>query len=93
MDFERTEEERAIFDMAYAFGQEMLSDWIATEARAAAQGGQKPRLASATTLWDKATALFADADEYNLDARQTLVSIFDEIRRHAQTHLVAAPVR
>lgn len=78
---------------AYAFGREMLGDWIAKEARQAAQTGQKARLASATTLWDKATALFADADEYNLDARQTLVSLFDEIRRHAQTHLVAAPVR
>lgn len=78
---------------AYTFGREMLGDWIAAEARNAAQTGEKARLASATTLWDKATALFADADEYNLDARQTLVSLFDEIRRHAQTHLVPAPVR
>jgi DNA polymerase-3 subunit delta' len=78
---------------AYAFGREMLSDWIATEARNAAGAGQKARLASATALWDKATAAFADADECNLDARQTLVSIFDEIRRHAQTHFTAAPVR
>jgi DNA polymerase-3 subunit delta' len=78
---------------AYAFGREMLGDWIASEARDAARTGQKARLASATTLWDKATALFADADEYNLDARQTLVSLFDEIRRHAQTHLAPAPVR
>jgi DNA polymerase-3 subunit delta' len=78
---------------AYAFGREMLTDWIAAEARAAAQSRQNARLASATTLWDKATALFADADEYNLDARQTLVSVLDEIRRHAQTHLVPAPVR
>jgi DNA polymerase-3 subunit delta' len=78
---------------AYAFGREMLGDWIAREARDAARTGQKARLASATTLWDKATALFADADEYNLDARQTLVSLFDEIRRHAQTHLAPAPVR
>ncbi|HZY50608.1 MAG TPA: AAA family ATPase [Devosia sp.] len=77
----------------YAFGREMLTDWIASEARKAAQTGEKARLASATTLWDKATALFADADEYNLDARQTLISLFDEIRRHAQTHLVPAPVR
>lgn len=77
---------------AYGFGREMLTDWIAAEAREAARSGQSARLASVTTLWDKATALFADADEYNLDARQTLVSIFDEIRRHAQTHL-AAPVR
>jgi DNA polymerase-3 subunit delta' len=78
---------------AYAFGREMRGDWIASEARDAARTGQKARLASATTLWDKATALFADADEYNLDARQTLVSLFDEIRRHAQTHLAPAPVR
>jgi DNA polymerase III subunit delta' len=78
---------------AYAFGREMLGDWIASEARNAAQSSQKARLASATTLWDKATALFADADEYNLDARQTLISTFDEIRRHALTHLAPAPVR
>jgi DNA polymerase-3 subunit delta' len=78
---------------AYAFGREMLTDWIAGEARNSANSGQKARLASATALWDKATAAFADADEYNLDARQTLISIFDEIRRHAQTHLAPAPVR
>jgi DNA polymerase-3 subunit delta' len=78
---------------AFAFGREMLGDWIAAEARDAAQSGQKPRLASATALWDKATAAFADAAEYNLDARQTLISLFDEIRRHAQTHLAPAPAR
>jgi DNA polymerase-3 subunit delta' len=71
----------------------MLTDWIAAEARNAANSGAKARLASATTLWDKATTAFADADEYNLDARQTLISLFDEIRRHAQTHLAPAPVR
>ena len=78
---------------AFAFGREMLGDWIAAEARNAAQSGGKARLASATTLWDKATAAFADAAEYNLDARQTLISLFDEIRRHAQTHLAPAPAR
>lgn len=77
---------------AYAFGREMLTDWIAAEARDAARMGQRARLASAATLWEKATALFADADEYNLDPRQTLVSILDEIRRQAQTSL-AAPVQ
>ena len=71
----------------------MLGDWIAAEARTAAQTGQKARLASATALWEKATAAFADADEYNLDARQTLISIFDEVRRHANSHLSPAPVR
>jgi DNA polymerase-3 subunit delta' len=78
---------------AFAFGQEMLRDWIALEARTAAQSGGKPRLASAGELWDKATALFADAEEYNLDARQTLISLFDAIRRHAQTHLMPAEAR
>jgi len=78
---------------AFAFGREMLTDWIASEARDSASSGQKARLASTTALWDKATAAFADADEYNLDARQTLISVLDEIRRHAQTHLAAAPVR
>ena len=78
---------------AYAFGRQMLLDWIAGEARNAAQSGAKPRLASAGELWEKANALFADAEEYNLDARQTLISLFDAIRRHAQTHLTPAEAR
>src|SRR5690606_11982852 len=41
---------------AYAFGRQMLFDWIATEARNAAQSPGKPRLASATELWEKANA-------------------------------------
>jgi DNA polymerase-3 subunit delta' len=77
----------------YAFGKQMLLDWIAEEARIAAQSGGKPRLASAGELWEKANALFADAEEYNLDARQTLISLFDAIRRHAQTHLTPAQAR
>jgi len=77
----------------YAFGKQMLLDWIAGEARNAAQSGAKPRLASAGELWEKANALFADAEEYNLDARQTLISLFDAIRRHAQTHLQPAQAR
>jgi DNA polymerase-3 subunit delta' len=67
----------------FAFAQDLLRRWIAAEARAAAAGGG-PRLASANELWDKADAAFADAEEYNLDARQTLVGILDAIRRHAQ---------
>ncbi len=77
----------------YAFGKQMLLDWIAAEAKNAAQTGGKPRLASAGELWEKANALFADAEEYNLDARQTLISLFDAIRRHAQTHLTPAEAR
>jgi DNA polymerase-3 subunit delta' len=78
---------------AYAFAREMLSEWIAEEATGAATSGAKARLASAQELWDKATAQFADADEYNLDARQTLITLMDAIRRHAQTHLQLQPVR
>jgi DNA polymerase-3 subunit delta' len=78
---------------AYAFGRQMLLDWIAREARDAAQLRGKPRLVSASELWEKANALFADADEYNLDARQTLISILDAIRRHAQSHLSVAETR
>lgn len=78
---------------AYAFGRQMLLDWIAREAREAARTRGKPRLASASELWEKANALFADADAYNLDARQTLISLFDAIRRHAQTHLSIAEAR
>ncbi|HZY68107.1 MAG TPA: AAA family ATPase [Devosia sp.] len=78
---------------AFAFGKQMLLDWIAREATGAAGGGARPRLASAGELWDKANALFADAEEYNLDARQTLISLLDAIRRHAQTHLAPAEAR
>ncbi len=76
-----------------AFAREMLIGWVANEARAAATAGPgaRNRLASATDLWDKAHAVFADADAYNLDARQTLVSIFDALRQHARLHMHLAP--
>lgn len=72
------------------FGREMLLGWMADEAKTAAQGPDRRRLASANELWEKAVALIADTDEYNLDARQTLVVIFDAIKRHAQTHLAVS---
>ncbi|MEO6395009.1 MAG: AAA family ATPase [Devosia sp.] len=72
---------------AFAFAQQIALDWIALEAKKAAESAAKARLASAGELWDKATAQFADAEEYNLDARQTLTGVLDAIRRHAQTHL------
>jgi DNA polymerase-3 subunit delta' len=67
------------------FAREMIVDWLAAEAHAAAVGGpaERRRLASANELWDKAHALFADTDELNLDARQTLIAILDAIRQHA----------
>ena len=73
---------------AARFARDMIIDWLAREARSAAGQGAagRRRLASANELWDKAHALFADADEYNLDARQTLIVIFDAIRKHALSH-------
>jgi DNA polymerase-3 subunit delta' len=69
------------------FGRDILIQWMADEAKAAAVAGARRRLASANELWDKAVALFADTDEYNLDLRQTLVTVFDATKRHAQSHL------
>jgi len=67
-----------------SFAREMLDDWMADEARNAAfQPANRMRLASANELWDKAHALFKDADDINLDMKQTLVSIFDAVRKHA----------
>jgi len=67
------------------FAREIIRDWLAAEAKAAAAEGPaaRRRLASATELWDKADLMFAEADEYNLDPRQTLVAIFDAIRKHS----------
>lgn len=69
-----------------AFAQDMIRDWLAAEAQTAARVGvaARFRLASANTLWEKANALIADADIYNLDRRQTLVAVFDLIRDHVR---------
>ena len=70
-----------------AFARDMLTDWLAAEARDAATAGPRarPRLASVNALWDKANALFAEADSLNLDVRQTLIVILDAIRKHVLT--------
>jgi DNA polymerase-3 subunit delta' len=69
-----------------SFAREMLADWLADEARAAAiQPNGRYRLASANALWDKTQAQFAEADSINLDMKQTLVAIFDAIRQHIET--------
>lgn len=64
------------------FARDMLNDWIAAAATDAATSGDRARLASANELWDKAQLSLADADEYNLDMRQTLVALLDAIRKH-----------
>jgi len=66
------------------FARDIINDWIAAAATSAAASGDRQRLASANELWDKARLSLADADEYNLDMRQTLVSLFDAIRKHHQ---------
>lgn len=69
-----------------SFAREILSDWLADEARNAAFDRQsRLRLASATELWDKAHALLLEADSVNLDMKQTLVVLFDAIRKHLAT--------
>lgn len=70
------------------FAREILINWLAEEAHNAALSGARNRLASATKLWDKAQTSIAEADSYNLDAKQTLISIFDALRTHSQTHML-----
>lgn len=74
------------------FARDMIDGWLVAEARAAAIAGPaaRGRLASANELWDKAHLLFADQESLNLDARQTLVAVFDAIRSHAQKTAPAA---
>ncbi len=68
------------------FAREVILDWIASETRgAAAPAGQNPRrLASAIKLWEKANQLFETSDSYNLDHRQAMIILFDEISAHVQ---------
>lgn len=75
-----------------SFAQDIIRDWMAAEAAHAARAGAAARfrLASANALWDKANALIADADIYNLDRRQTLVAVFDLIRDHTRKFAQAA---
>lgn len=68
----------------FAFAQDLVRDWLAAAGRSAAEARDMRQLASATGLWEKADALFADTAELNLDGRQTLVTAFDAIRRHLQ---------
>lgn len=75
-----------------SFAQDIIRDWMAAEAENAARAGASGRfrLASANALWDKASALFADADIYNVDRRQTLVAVFDLIRDHTRKFAATA---
>lgn len=74
------------------FAREMIDNWLADEARRFAAAGIAGRfaLASVNQLWEKAHALFADADGLNIDARQTLIAVLDAIREHDERARVAA---
>lgn len=74
------------------FARRLIGEWIAREAETAATEGAaaRLRLASANELWDKARLSLADADEYNLDMRLTLVALFDAITRHQQVFVGAS---
>jgi DNA polymerase III subunit delta' len=75
-----------------SFAREILDDWMAGEMRnASSQSSDRRRLASATELWDKAHALLSEADSVNLDMKQTLVVIFDSIRKHCALFTAAEP--
>ncbi|MEX0627775.1 MAG: hypothetical protein WEB63_02435 [Cucumibacter sp.] len=67
---------------AYPVAIEMISEWISGRARGLAKAGGAggPPLAMLSSLWEKARGLDADRSEYNLDRRQTLVTILDAIR-------------
>lgn len=72
------------------FARDMIFDFLAAETREAALAGPpaRHRLDLLTELWEKARLSLADADIYNLDMRQTLVGIFDAIRRLDQNSAV-----
>ncbi|NGP17631.1 AAA family ATPase [Devosia aurantiaca] len=75
-----------------SFAREILADWMVAETReAATASADRRRLASATELWDKANALLTEADSVNLDMKQTLVVIFDSIRKHCALSTPAEP--
>ena len=75
-----------------SFAREMIDNWLADEARRHAGAGVAGRfaLASVNQLWEKAHALFADADSLNTDTRQTLIAVLDAIREHDEPARVAA---
>lgn len=81
----------AAIELEKAMAREMIGNALAGEAEAAARAAPMDgnRLASASALWEKANALFADTDIYNLDLRQTLTTLFDAIYDH---HSHAIPI-
>ncbi len=64
------------------FAKNMLLDWIANEAKNCAIHASKERnkLASIINLWEKAQNIFANMQIYNLDKRQSYITIFDDIK-------------
>jgi len=74
------------------FARELVTRHLADQARRAAAPGAFDRVhvASWGQLWEKARALFTEADIYNLDARQTWIMLLDEIQENARNQLQAS---
>jgi DNA polymerase III subunit delta' len=70
------------FDATALFARDLIFEWCANESRNAALSGDRPRLASANALWDKAQALFTETESLNLDLRQSFTILLDLIRSH-----------
>lgn len=69
-----------------SFAREMLLDWIAQSATSAARQmpNNRKAVSSANALWEQANKLFEQTDTYNLDGKQCLIILFDEIIAHTQ---------
>jgi len=59
------------------FAKDIIIDFIAEEAKK--PNDSRVKLASTLKLWEKTKIMFDEAVEYNLDKKQTLIHIFDEI--------------
>jgi len=68
------------------FAHDVIISYIGEQANFIAKENpiNRVQLASITKLWEKANNMFASSQEYNLDKKQTLVSIFDAIIQYKQ---------
>ncbi|MCF6303422.1 MAG: AAA family ATPase, partial [Devosiaceae bacterium] len=72
--------------MANSFAREMIMEWIAQNIKTAAIGipCNRQAVSSANALWEQANMLFQQTDTYNLDTKQCLIILFDQIIAHSQ---------
>ena len=57
---------------------ELLGDWLARRARAAAARGE---LEQSLAVWEKVSRLFDEAERYSLDRKQVLLTAFSALQR------------